>query len=97
MKPITIIVILMFASTVLVGQPHFKKPFKMPGIENVGYPVAEFVDWDGDGDDDVLLGQMSNSGAVSLYTNSAGKGKTPVLTFTRHLQADGKQISLPSP
>ncbi len=88
---------LLFCTTVLLAQPHFKEPFKMPGIENVGYPVAEFVDWDGDGDDDVLLGQMGNSGAVSLYTNSAGAGKTPVLKFTRHLKADGKQISLPSP
>jgi hypothetical protein len=79
------------------AEPYFKAPVKMAGIASTNYPIAEFADWDGDGDDDMLLGQQANNGAVSLYTNSAGPGKTPVLTFTKYLQADGKQISLPSP
>jgi hypothetical protein len=45
----------------------------------------------------MILGQMGNNGAVSLYTNSAGPGKELQLSFTKHLEADGKQISLPSP
>jgi hypothetical protein len=79
------------------AEPYFKAPFLMPNVANTKYPIAEFADWDEDGDDDMLLGQQANNGAVSLYTNSAGPGKTPVLQFTRFLQADGKQISLPSP
>jgi hypothetical protein len=78
-------------------EPHFTAPIKMPGIANTGYPIAEFADWDGDGDDDMLLGQIANNGAVSLYINSAGPGKTPVLQFKEFLKTDGKQISLPSP
>ena len=79
------------------AEPYFKAPFLMPNVAKTNYPIAEFADWDEDGDDDMLLGQQANSGAVSLYTNSAGPGKTPSLQFTKFLQADGKQISLPSP
>lgn len=79
------------------AEPHFQAPFLMPNVASTKYPIAEFADWDGDGDDDMLLGQQANSGAVSLYINTAGPGKTPVLQFTSFLQADGRQISLPSP
>lgn len=96
-KAIWVIVLLVSAVIVFGNEPKFTTPFKMPGIGNTNYPIAEFADWDGDGDDDMLYGQQANNGAVSLYTNSAGPGKTPVLQFTKHLQADGKQISLPSP
>ncbi len=96
-KPIPVIVLLASTAIVLGNEPKFTTPFLMPGVGNSKYPIAEFADWDGDGDDDMLYGQQANNGAVSLYTNSAGPGKTPVLQFTKHLQADGKQISLPSP
>ncbi len=98
-KILSVIVLLaLFLSMLTSGsEPHFKAPFKMSGIAGTKYPIAEFADWDGDGDDDMLLGQQANEGAVSLYTNSAGAGETPVLQFTKFLQADGKQISLPSP
>lgn len=79
------------------AEPYFKAPFLMPNVAKTNYPIAEFADWDDDGDDDMLLGQQANSGAVSLHTNSAGPGQTPVLQFTKYLQADGRQISLPSP
>ncbi len=92
-------VILLLVSSVIVlsNEPRFTKPFLMQGVGSTNYPIAEFADWDGDGDDDMLYGQQANSGAVSLYTNSAGPGQAPSLQFTKHLQADGKQISLPSP
>jgi hypothetical protein len=94
---IIILPVLLIGLELSGSEPHFKAPFSMSGIANTKYPIAEFADWDGDGDDDMLLGQQANNGAVSLYTNSAGPGKTPVLQFTKFLQADGKQISLPSP
>ena len=94
---ISVVLALLISMPVPGAEPHFKAPIQMAGIPATSYPIAEFADWDGDGDDDMLLGQIANNGAVSLYTNSAGPGKTPVLTFSKFLQADGKQISLPSP
>ncbi len=92
-------ILLLFTVNVFVfgNEPRFTTPFKMQGIGSTNYPIAEFADWDGDGDDDMIYGQQANNGAVGLYTNSAGPGNTPKLSFTKQLQADGKQISLPSP
>jgi hypothetical protein len=92
-----VVLVLFICMLVFSAEPNFNAPFLMPIVAKTNYPIAEFADWDGDGDDDMLLGQQANSGAVSLYTNSAGPGKTPSLQFTKFLQADGKQISLPSP
>ena len=92
-----VVLVLIICMLVFSAEPYFKAPFLMQNVAKTNYPIAEFADWDEDGDDDMLLGQQANSGAVSLYTNSAGPGKTPALQFTRFLQADGKQISLPSP
>ncbi|MBM3877787.1 MAG: VCBS repeat-containing protein [Verrucomicrobia bacterium] len=50
-----------------------RKPLKVPGHH--GDPFI--VDWDGDGDLDLLSG--SDSGGVQWAENTAGKGKTPVL------------------
>lgn len=92
-----VIAVSLFYIQVFAADPYFGAPTTMPGIPATEYPIAEFADWDGDGDDDMLLGQYATQGAVSLYTNSAGPGKTPVLTFKEYMKADGKQISLPSP
>ncbi len=84
-------------SLLFANEPYFRSPIKMSGVANSKYLIPEFADWDGDGDDDMLLGQYANNGSVELYTNSAGPGKTPVLSSSGLIQADGKQISLPTP
>ena len=53
--------------------PNAPPPSSHP--DEHGDPVV--VDWDGDGDLDILSG--SDSGAVYLAENTAGKGKKPVL------------------
>jgi len=50
------------------------------------------IDWDGDGLDDLLVGQFS-PGKVSFYKNIGTSGN-PVFTFSNYLQADGVDIAV---
>ena len=50
------------------------------------------VDWDGDGLNDLLVGQFT-PGKVSFYRN-IGSNQDPVFTFSNYLQADGSDISV---
>jgi hypothetical protein len=52
------------------------------------------VDWNGDGKQDLLLGQFS-SGKVRFYEN-IGENFAPVFGDPVYLQADGSDISLSS-
>ncbi len=64
---------------------------------NVGYGgnASPFVvDWNGDGKQDLLLGQFS-SGKVRFYEN-VGEDSAPVFSDFVYLQADGLDISLSS-
>ena len=84
MKKTAMVIVVMLSvtslSVVFANEPNFRAPIKMSGVANSKYLIPEFADWDGDGDDDMLLGQYANNGSVELYTNSAGPGKTPVLS-----------------
>jgi hypothetical protein len=57
------------------------------------YPVPEAVDWDGDGDLDLLAGGYV-TGRIYLFENTAGKGKRPRLHLVGPLEADGKPIDV---
>jgi hypothetical protein len=57
------------------------------------YPVVTAVDWDGDGDLDLLAGGYV-TGRIYLFENAAGKGKLPSLRFVGPLEADGKPIDV---
>jgi hypothetical protein len=64
---------------------------------NVGYGgnASPFViDWDGDGKQDLLLGQYSG-GKVRFYPNT-GTNFDPVFNNFTYLQADGADISVSS-
>ena len=60
---------------------------------DVGVIAEPFmVDWDGDGLNDLLVGQFS-PGKVSFYKN-IGSNTDPVFTFSNYLQADGSDIAV---
>ena len=58
------------------------------------YPVLEVVDWDGDGDLDVLAGGLT-TGHIWFYRNIAGSPNViPQLTFAGALQANGAPLDV---
>jgi hypothetical protein len=82
------------------AQPVFDPPIAIEagGVPiNVGYGgnASPFVvDWNGDGKQDLLLGQF-DGGRVRFYEN-VGEDSAPVFDGFVYLQADGSDISLSS-
>ena len=78
--------------------PVFDAPVALEangGPINVGYGgnASPFVvDWNGDGKQDLLLGQY-DGGKVRFYEN-IGENFAPVFGDSQYLQADGSDISL---
>ena len=86
--------------TVLAQVPVFDPPV---AIEAAGVPInvgiggnasPYVIDWDGDGKQDLLLGQYSQ-GKVRFYVNIGTNFAPEFGTFT-YLQADGADISVSS-
>ena len=50
------------------------------------------VDWDGDGDDDIIAG--NTAGNIGFIENLAGQGRTPVFAAKQYLEADGEVIRI---
>lgn len=97
MKSCSILVTL-FASFVFAQTPVFDPPVYVQanGVNiNVGYGgnASPFViDWDGDGKQDLLLGQF-DLGKVRFYTN-IGTHYNPTFSDFVYLQAGGVDISV---
>jgi hypothetical protein len=62
------------------------------------YPVPHVLDWDGDGDFDMLVGEWGDAykdghGRVRLYLN-LGTDASPDLQFSKNISAGGTLIDL---
>jgi len=89
-------VLLLVPLLVYSGVPSFQTPVKIQadGTDLVVDFISDpcMVDWDGDGINDLLVGQYTQ-GKVSFYKNT-GTNEVPVFTFSYFLKADGADISL---
>ena len=94
----TVLTVALLAAGALGQTPVFDPPVAIQanGVPiNVGYGgnASPFVvDWDGDGRQDLLLGQY-NLGKVRFYRN-VGADTAPRFDEFEYLQADGADISL---
>jgi hypothetical protein len=89
----TLFVLISYAETPLFDDPVYIEANGTP--INVGYGgnASPFIiDWDGDGKQDLLLGQF-NQGRVRFYTN-IGTSYNPTFGDFIYLQADGTPISV---
>jgi len=90
--------LLLLASAAFATTPVFDAPVALEASStpiNVGYGgnASPFVvDWNGDGKQDLLLGQY-DGGKVRFYEN-IGEDTAPVFGDFAYLQADGSEISL---
>lgn len=97
MKNSILAVVLLWAGA-LAQTPVFDPPVTIEANGapiNVGYGgnASPFVfDWDGDGRQDLLLGQYDR-GKIRFYPNT-GANFDPVFDSFSYLQADGTDISL---
>lgn len=67
------------------GEPIYKEDYE---------PFVEVVDWDGDGDEDLLIGGYV-TGRIFWYENTGrGEEGLPILTFRDYLLADGKPLDV---
>jgi hypothetical protein len=82
-----------FAQTPVFDAPVAIEANGSPINVGVGGNASPFmVDWDGDGRQDLLLGQY-NLGKIRFYPN-IGTNYAPVFGGFTYLQADGADISL---
>ena len=92
------VLFVIFLSLSIAEPPVFEPPIPIQanGLNiNVGYGgnASPFmIDWDGDGKQDLLLGQF-DGGRIRFYQNT-GTHYNPTFTTFTYLQADGAVISL---
>ncbi|MGD8978732.1 MAG: hypothetical protein PVI51_03775 [candidate division WOR-3 bacterium] len=92
--------LILFIAASFAETPIFETPLPIQanGVNiNVGYGgnASPFmIDWDGDGKQDLLLGQF-DQGRIRFYTNT-GTNYNPTFGNFVYLQAGGSYISLSS-
>lgn len=98
MKKLFSVVIILFAAGYLnAAAPQFLAPEYLQSngvnidVSYYGHPFA--VDWDGDGNKDLITGQFTY-GNVRYYRNT-GTNNAPVFGDSAILQAGGSPITLP--
>ncbi len=92
----TMLVILCIAGMTWAQVPGFLEPVQIQAdgaLLDVGLMAEPFmVDWDGDGLNDLIVGQFS-PGKVRFYKN-VGTNTEPVFEYQHFLQADGSDITV---
>jgi len=65
-------------------------------IAVLGYSVPSFVDWDNDGDNDLVIGEGSSSftGKVRVYKN-VGSASAPQFSGFTYVQSNGSDLTCP--
>ena len=90
------ILLLAWPALALADPPSFREPVivQADGANIVVNLMADpfMVDWDGDGLNDLLVGQFAPA-KVRFYKN-VGTNRNPEFTFSNYLQADGADISV---
>ena len=87
---------LVLVGTAVAGAAEFSSPVRLQGgdqavrVESPGYAAPCWVDIDGDGKKDLLVGQF-NRGKIKVYKN-LGKN---ILAAGKWLEADGKVAEVP--
>jgi hypothetical protein len=78
------------------NEPHFQETDSdWLQIESIGlgtYPHCAFGDIDGDGDTDLVVGDLS--GRLHLFTNTAGSGNTATYELSGFIQADAQVLDV---
>ena len=94
MRYISLLLVIPFLVSADIPQFHEPVIVQADGVNlDVGIMADPFmIDWDGDGLNDLLVGQFS-PGKVGFYKNIGTSGN-PVFTFSNFLQADGSDISV---
>jgi hypothetical protein len=90
---LALLAVVAFAATPVFDAPVAIEANGGPINVGAGGNASPFlVDWNGDGKQDLLLGQY-NGGKVRLYEN-IGEDSAPAFGDSVYLQADGSDISL---
>jgi len=65
-------------------------------IAVLGYSVPSFVDWDNDGDNDLVIGEgpSSSAGKVRVYLNT-GTASNPQFSGFTYVQSSGSDLTCP--
>ncbi len=70
----------------------YDKPERVPGVETFGYPSPNFVDFDGDGDLDLLCGEFLDG---FTYFENTGTRTAPKYAAGRRVTTpDGKRLAM---
>ena len=88
--------ILLFSSSVSAWDPVFEEPFQIETVTGdfdfASHPDPCIADWDGDGLEDLIVGQFSG-GKIKWWKNVGSLGD-PQFSYQGLIYADGSPISV---